>query len=529
MTYSILLVDDESVDLEWLSRRIAGRHDRLDIAGAVNSAFSALEVLRERPVDVLVSDIRMPVMTGLELAARAREIRPQLHVVFVSGYKDFEYAKQAIKVSACAYLLKPVDDRELHETLSQLVARLDAERRTAEGAVQPLQGALPLIEKELVLSWLEGTASPELEPYAVSALDPFDRGCGLSVALLELDDLEWRLNHLDEEVRAAMLLNVYEAVQSWVGRESAFYCMRDKRHRIVLIAACGKERLAELAGEWLRRIREQFPPLTATIALGGAARRTSELPTVYKRALAALKEKLFLGKDRLILPSAVGLRSDVEEADLDGAAEATFRDMLQYRLVSVDERLEELFRQLRRYEHKETIINVLVHFISRLHLHCEQWNENLYELLRWEYGSLDALYRFETIQDMNSWLRRACFELSELLYRKQQRQNRKIIGAIAAFVEERLETRVTLKQAADHFGFSPNYLGQLFKEETGEHFSDYVTRARMRRACELLLDPCLKVYEIADRIGYRNTLYFNRQFKMYVGLTPGAYRKAMKV
>ncbi|MFC5653669.1 helix-turn-helix domain-containing protein [Paenibacillus solisilvae] len=438
------------------------------------------------------------------------------------------YAKQAIKVNASAYMLKPVDDRELYDTLSQLTAKLDAERSMEESGTQ-LREALPYIEKELVLSWLEGSASPELAPYAAQPLQLLAGECGLTALLLEIDDLEWRLNHLSEEAKSEAFSEMFLTVQKWCDEKEALYCMHDNRRRIVVIASCEENRTAELAEEWLHRVREQFAPFTVTIAVGSTAQRADGLRESYKSAKSALKEKLYLGKNRLILHSAPKKPQNRQETDINAAAEAMFHDMLQYLLVAVDERLESLFRQLDWYEDKAAIVNLIVHFISRLHMHGEQWNENLYGLLDWEYGSLGELYRFETLHDMNAWLRKRFFELSELLYRKQQKQNRKIIDSILAFVDIRLESKITLKQVAERFGFSPNYLGQLFKEETGGHFSDYVIRARMRKACELLLEPGLKIYEIADRMGYKNILYFNRQFKQLVGQTPGDYRKAYKV
>ena len=126
-------------------------------------------------------------------------------------------------------------------------------------------------------------------------------------------------------------------------------------------------------------------------------------------------------------------------------------------------------------------------------------------------------------------IRRRFFELSELLYIKRTRQNRKLIGEIIDYAEERIEQKVTLKEVAARFDFTPNYLGHLFKEETGQNFSDFLIERRMKRVCELLLNPTLKIYEIADRVGYKNIIYFNRQFKQSTGMTPGEYRKKHNV
>ncbi|MNE58845.1 HTH-type transcriptional regulator YesS [compost metagenome] len=126
-------------------------------------------------------------------------------------------------------------------------------------------------------------------------------------------------------------------------------------------------------------------------------------------------------------------------------------------------------------------------------------------------------------------MRRRFFELSELLYVKRQRQKRKLIDEIIKYVEDNLEQKITLKEAAVQFNFTPNYLGYLFKEDYGIPFIDYVKERKMSRVFELLKDPTLMIYEIAERMGYKNLIYFNRQFKQTTGMTPGEYRKKHKV
>ncbi|WJH33140.1 response regulator [Paenibacillus sp. CC-CFT747] len=225
MTYSTMLVDDESIDLEWLFRRVSEHKDKLSVDAAVNSGFAALQLLRERPFDIMISDIRMPILSGLELAAKARELRPELQIVFISGHEDFEYAKQAIKVNASAYLLKPVDDDELKDTVRQLVAKLDAERQSRDTGKR-LQEALPHIEKELLLGWLEGTVSPELEPVAAKMLEPLAREEGLELAVLEIDDLEWKLSDMGEEERRSLLHRIHQTIRVLCEEEGGFSACR---------------------------------------------------------------------------------------------------------------------------------------------------------------------------------------------------------------------------------------------------------------------------------------------------------------
>lgn len=123
--YRVLLVDDETPDLEGLRDLVPWEKFRLVAAWATTSSTEAMEIIEREPVDILVSDIRMPRLSGLDLYARGKEFRPYLSAVFISGYADFAYAKRALEESAAAYILKPVDDAELSAALKQIVYKLD--------------------------------------------------------------------------------------------------------------------------------------------------------------------------------------------------------------------------------------------------------------------------------------------------------------------------------------------------------------------------------------------------------------------
>jgi two-component system response regulator YesN len=142
-----------------------------------------------------------------------------------------------------------------------------------------------------------------------------------------------------------------------------------------------------------------------------------------------------------------------------------------------------------------------------------------------ELKNLDILLQFETIDDIHKWLRNRVFEISEILYTKKQTKNGKLVQSILASVSDRLQDNITLREVADQFSFSPNYLGVLFKEETGQNFSDYIISLRMEKAQQLLRGTNLKIYEVASKVGYRYLPYFSRQFKDTIGMTPLEFRR----
>ncbi|QHT62488.1 helix-turn-helix domain-containing protein [Paenibacillus lycopersici] len=523
--YRVLLADDESLDLEGLERLIPWEKLGMEVAAAVSSGYDALAVLRAAPIDILVSDIKMPIMSGLELAKRALESNPSLKIVFVSGYEDFHYAKQAIQLNVQGYVLKPVDDYELIRVLTEVKQSLDQSQEQTK-LEQAYKQSVTLARNELLLRWLEG---PPMEDggnaLPIEMLDETglrsDNG-PFHVALLEADDLHLRWGALSEEARAANLQRLFSYIAQSALEKGANAVCRTAPDRIAVLS-----RQADFDGmleQVLQRIRESNKA-TVTAAVGPSVQTLGEVGASYRQAKAILASKIFMGKDRILSHVDNPEHHMREAADMDRILEEMFAAVSAYELVRIDDALQELVAYARSLGNRLTVYNFTFHIVSKLDIHLKSLNENLQRMLGIEFEHLDILFHFETIYDIQSWLRKRLFEISELLHRKKLKKNRKLIDELEAYVSERLDSAMSLRELAGHFMFSPNYLGHLFKEETGENLSDYIIRRRFERACELLRDPKLKVFEVAHRIGYTNLTYFSRQFRELFGMTPNEFRR----
>lgn len=528
MDINILLVDDETVDLEWLRRRIAASTlpYPLHIAGTANSGFQALKLLEQERIDIILSDIRMPIMSGMEFARRARAIKPEIKVVFISGHEDFGYAKKAIELGASGYLLKPVEDSELNNMMQSLCETVRQEREVSTTAT----AAWSVVMEELLIRWITDEHSgSRIGTHLQNILQPLLYS-GTVAALIEIDDLEWKAAELSEDERSIQLHQLAAFIRSYVEENMLGTFFKSQPNQfLVLSSLAEREFLPQLEG-LLKAIRTSSP-FTVTIGIGKLARDEEQLRESCHQAQAALSMKWLVGKDRLISLDAVEWVPDANTAQ--PSVDAILDDMLQaimvYDLVRIDDCIEGLFSQRLKPGRKNEVYDLILRITTKLHADLRQMGESLYELLKWDAYQPLILFQFETVQDIKSWLRRRFFELSEMLYVKKQRQKRKLIEDIMTYVEQNMEQKLTLKEVAVRFDFTPNYLGYLFKEETGEHFSDYLIRQRVRHTCELLEDPMLKIYEIAERMGYKNIVYFNRQFKQVKGMTPGEYRKKLNI
>lgn len=528
MDINILLVDDEAVDLEWLRRRIAAGPlpYPLHIAGTANSGFQALKLLEQERVDIILSDIRMPIMSGMEFARRAKEIKPEIKVVFISGHEDFGYAKKAIELGASGYLLKPVEDSELTDMLQSLCETVQQEREASTSAT----AAWSVVMEELLIRWItDEDSGSRVGKHLQSILHPL-LCTGTVAALIEIDDLEWKASELSEDERSMQIHQLAGFIRSYVEENMLGTFFKSQPNQFLVLSSL-HEREFPLQLEGLVQAIRTSSPFTVTIGIGKLARDEEQLRESCRQAQAALSMKWLVGKDRLISLDVVEWVPDANTPlpSVDAILDEMLHAIMVYDLVRIDDCIEKMFNQRLKPGRKNEVYDLILRITTKLHADLRQMGESLYELLKWDAYQPLILFQFETVQDIKSWLRRRFFELSEVLYVKKQRQKRKLIEDIMIYVEQNLEQKLTLKEVAARFDFTPNYLGYLFKEETGEHFSEYLNSLKIRRICQLLCDPTLKIYEIAERMGYKNILYFNRQFKQVMEMTPGEYRKKQNI
>ncbi|NIK77855.1 two-component system response regulator YesN [Paenibacillus castaneae] len=519
--YKVLLVDDEELELIGIQKLIPWGELDMEVASACNDAFTALDYLQNHKVDVLVSDIKMPIMSGLELASKALRFSPDLKIVFVSGYEDFQYAKQAISMNASGYVLKPDHDNELTAALSGVRDSLKQEQGQFQ-LEQSLQQSMVYLKNELLGRCLEGAGD---QGTVLALIEQFGLGRytgSLCVAVAEVDDMNWRIASYSEEERKCLSEKIFNTLfQKCHEAGINKYCKLYPQRLAIVLDDQDELKLLE---DMITCIGESYP-LTLTIGLGGYVGKLDQLQLSYNQACKALSAKMFQGKGKIICFSPA--RESVHENafNIDSTVDTLFAAMSNYELVQIVDCMEELFLHVKNIDSQAAIHNYSLYIISKLDVYLTALNENLFSILRRDRHVIEMLFKFETIDDIHSWLRKIIFEISELFHNKKLRKNIKLIREIESYIVERLHKNITLKEVANAFSFSPNYLGYLFKEETDENFSDYITRKRMDIAKNLLKDTSLKVYEVADRIGCGSLAHFSKLFKDNTGMTPGDYRK----
>ncbi|CAM4323062.1 two-component system response regulator YesN [Paenibacillus endophyticus] len=511
--YKVLLADDERLDLEGMRTFIPWQDLGMEVVAGVMNGFDACKVLDTEKVDIIVTDVRMPNMTGLELARRALERSKDIKIIFVSGYQDFSYVKQALSLNAVNYVLKPMDDQELIDSLLKVRGDLDEERQRQDAYWQ----MVPIVKNEYLLQLLEGTSSQKTIE-VLSQEYEMDRFHFPGIAaVLEIDDRSWKPNE-ENQTETDEMQQVVALCRELGVRQ---ICKINKTRIALLIEHSEGESIPE---QVVHQVKRKLA-FSITAGVGDSCGTIGELSQSYKQAVEALDLKMFYGKGRVIGHGEVRPSEKEDVKHLDAKLEALFGAMSSYELVRIHDELDELFQVAKSLKSKLTLRNYALYIVMKLDNYLQRTNENVYQLLGLELNNYDIMMQFETINDIHLWLRRRVYEISETLQMNKQKKNWKLIKQIIDFMKERTHDNITLRDLAEQFSLSPNYLGLIFKEETGKNFSEYFIQLRMEKACELLKSTNLKIYEIADRVGYRHLPYFSRQFKEMYGMTPLEYRR----
>jgi len=521
--YKAVLVDDEKYDLEGLKQLIPWSELGIEVVCSENRSLAAMSYIDRHPIDILVTDIKMPVLTGLELSRKALDKNPGMKTIFISGYQDFEYAKEALHLKADGYLLKPVDDDEVSDLLRKVVAELDATRKK-DIEESHFAESFALVKSDFLQHLLEGRINKEALP-AFFARYPMEIAASrASAVILELDDALWKNKDRPDGGEAELRDAVRKLTDYIESNRLGPWCAVSSAQLALVYGEEDPVRLEGTLNALNAYIGEQTS-YTLTSSYGDAAAFPDGISHSYAQAKELIGNKMFLGKNRVIPPKLARSRISRDAKDMNAILDATFVAVANYELVKICDCLDELFDNVRSFEHPVKVYSFSIHIASKLEAYLNTVHETYESLLGWGFEHLDAVRQFETVDDIKSWLRKTLFEISERLFLKKQSKSRRLIEPIEQYIRAHLSEDITLREIANQFSYSANHMGYLFKEQTGESFNEYLVRNRMEKARSLLLDPALKIYEVADQVGYKSLAYFSRLFREHYGITPGDYRK----
>jgi len=460
--YKVIIADDESSVTELLERLIDWEQLGLVIAGTASNGYEALGMCEKENADIAVLDIRMPGITGLELAAMLREKRSDRQVIILSGYADFEYARQAIASGVAGYCLKPVDKAEMTKCLMKAVRVLDS--RSGSG------------ERD-ILEYLEsGDEEGAADILREAGIDP---GKIYTAVYASDERMSGRRGAEDGYLAISLGRGITGMLSGRPVTDERFSDIRDHCRGIGLCSG----------------------PVSA----GGLNGRLNECVCLCLQYFSEGKGKIF-----------TALPEDSEaECAMAGVRDCIARKKW-LRLVSE-------LRLLKDPANREHFsVRSAVRLCNQIYT-CELFRNEPEDY--YVYGILDLAGRFESFDDMIDCLVRDIDAVLSASSPEETNTNATFF-ALLQYVDEHYREEMNLSDLSEHLHINPNYVSQLFRKETGVTLGSYVTGKRIADAKELLLTTKKSVADVAEESGFNDYFYFMKTFKKHVGMTPGRYRSS---
>ncbi len=535
--YEAVIADDHPDLVQSLSKTIVNAGFPFRTVHHAYNGYEALELIKNHSIHVLVTDIRMPGMDGLELVRNVRLISPKTKIVILSGYAHFEYAQRAMHYQVTNYLLKPVNEDDLASCLEQLLGAIRKESDD-DRIIYAFRENLQALRDSFLNDLLEGdpphpqTVEKKLKELHV----PVRAGQPAFLLLARLEGYFLQYNQYDTSIMEFAVHNIFEET---LGPDWGLLRCKDPYDYLVFVVFRRKvDRTSCEAPDSLlpelerltRRMQEQVSEFLKGSISVVLAEEPATFPTGlrerYGRALSTLRRMSAVEQGRF-------LRSDAADGDIQLARlESLYEPPMLYRLFDTRswgkalEKLESIFADAEREALSSSAHLQEVYFAatSAFSYVAHKHGKELSELVR--RGGLPWMHdhQFKRLSQLREWCLSVFRIVRQELEASEEKEAPSLIERVHAFVEKNLALDLSLQLIADHVGFHPVYLSKIYKLETGNSFSAYLLNVRMEKAAELLADPKLKVYEIALQLGYQTPHYFIKVFKQHYGVTPQEYR-----
>jgi len=498
----IAIVDDEERIRLGLAKLIQQAGEAYEVIGLYSSGQELLDALSESQIDLIITDIKMPQMNGLQLIEKVQQRKPKIKFAIVSGFNDFAFARQALRNGVEDYLLKPVDQNELFQLLQQVKTHVELERYRKTVAVDEHIRLLLRNDIEQLPSHMIQEANREL-----------------SQTPLLKDHYAVMILHEEQEVSAE---RVEKLISGWA-RE--FRILSWEPRQTVIVIAIGSSDHADTAKELGMTLLQKLPAFSkARLGISAINQSALKLRETYRSALGALEAAWYESGTRAFADASHASKRTEEGLQLQRYLDKELSPALHLLdFERVDAILQSwkqdvLKHQLPWFFLRESCSSILAKLRDERRARSLASSDSEEEAERWIPS------RFLDWQSFAAEFLAAVNEQLQQL--KDEGKTNRVVETVKTYIDKHYKEELELNRLAETVFLTPSYLSKLFKTETGETITDYIISVRIEHAKDQLSkDNGMKTYEIGERVGYPDPAYFNKVFKKIVGMTPKEYRE----
>ncbi len=526
--YSVFIVDDEEEVRQAIINRLDWKSIGFQVIDYAENGEEALEKVERICPDVIMTDIQMPFMDGLTFCKKVRERMAGTKIVIFSGYDDFEYAKEAIKLEAEEYILKPIDSLELEKVFVRIKARLDEEldqKNNVEKLQRYYEESLPVLKEQYFTALLEGTID-EKESILYKSIYDIDMDSPFyAVGMIKSD---YYVQHKAQEgvLNSTLLpLSLKHTADEMLGKNFQFRSINYLGNIVVIamIKEQTKQGLFINIMDQICKMNSKLLNVDITAGIGKCYESIHNIHQSFLEAKSALDYRYSLGVNQAIYIQDIEPNSDSN--------------------LSIDDRIiQNIIRSIKigKIQDIEVNVNVFFGFIKNSYVSVNYFRNTFLELYV-ELFRLARIYQiplddskqniYDKIESINSLDEVAdmfltiCIDLWNGINRERKDATNKLIDKAKEYIKSNYQNYdLSVEKVCGYLGLSATYFSTIFKKETGFSFVSYLTQVRMEKALQLLQTTEEKAYIISEMVGYIEPNYFSYVFKKQYGVSPSKYR-----
>ncbi|KAB1435838.1 response regulator [Candidatus Galacturonibacter soehngenii] len=532
--YKVLLVDDEALIREAISENIKWEEHGFEFLGACENGKEAIDRINQEVPDLLITDICMPYVDGMELTKYVYETYPLTKVIIISGYDEFEYAKTAVKYKVLEYVLKPITAFELTELLDKIKTDFDKEslkNKNLKKIREAYMSNLPVLKGRFLNSLMQGNLLPEdikkkSEDYGVDL-----SGRYFATAMIQGDDLEEYLKRHHNIKEDLVLFSIYNITEEIVSKAKCGVTFQNGEDKTIVIFQSDKEegfrsRVFDICTQ-IRSALNQYLKIDATIGIGKTVATISWLNRSLESARAVLEYRFLLGGNVVLDARELGKNKTSFGLDISVWVDKILLSIKAGDTLEIEKVIQSFVLKLKTdYVSKNRIIIYIQNIVLSIVNMLEEAGLSNEEFMEGEYTFINRIYMLNHLKDIENELIGFCIKVSQgMTSEKDSYGNRQAIMALDYIDKNYSNSEVSLNSVCHHLAMSTSYFSSIFKNYTGETFIEALTKKRIEKAKSLIEHTSLKSYEVANEVGFGDPHYFSIIFKKHTGYTPTEYAK----
>lgn len=529
--YKMIVVDDEKIIRDTLINTFNWDEFGIVEIFEASDGEDALAIIKQKKPDIVLTDIKMPVIDGLQLSSLIKEQFENTVIIVLSGFDEFALVKRALNIGVFDYLLKPIREDELKAVMKKTVELVEKNisKKINDSVLRGkiIEGNMVIREK--VLNSLIMNNYKETEP-TCSKLNELK----INLKFERFFTSIFYLKEESKELCAAkgfdiglLVFSVNNIADECCRRLINKYELFTTTENNVVLMADNLEFNSYEVFQLMSQIREcirNFLNVDIMIGISKNHSGISRVKTSYDEASEDIEKKLYFGYDDVII-------SDKQESKAFEPVFKEYKKPLINNIYSCDNEkvnsiIDDVFNQAMEMKLPIKQVRILnVNLISCILDIANEIGYEIYDIMGDSKNIYEKVDEFKSIEKFKTFIKNIVFQMTEAIRRKNSVKKKKTIDKVLKYIDEHFNEEITLYTISETFYFDYTNLSKMFKEDVGKLFSKYLIETRINKSKELLKASGMKIYEISEAVGYSDVRYFTKLFKEFEGITPMEYRK----